>query len=572
MRWNHYPTSRQKIRWERILKPSNNLTRLLATYFPNVLIVALAIGIPIALPTGLARNVGYVDPNLYIGYALNHSWLMSAGGYEYHATRLPFIWIIETLLQFSRYIEFGLLFKAITLVSLGLILNKLGSHLEINNLAKWSLVTSILISPIAISISSWTIPNGWAAIFCLLMIVNSFNNEHQLKDRIFGGMLFATCLLMNVYGAIISLFACLTIKFIIRDTAAKSKIKNLKDYFLFSIASMAVYELIWRYIWHGKTSMWMEHLKLFLNRDEVSVTYWGPVLNFSEQGVWTLFILGLAVPMYNLLSKRIALTKIQIACYSGSLALTLLSIIAYLVKINIAYTQYFYLYFYLPIFVLTTFAAISQIKSRQLLYTGMFLSINFLIILITAFAGINWLTTTNIIFLATFILIFTIATKKNAAKVQNQVSLTSTFLGMILLFLIPPFMSGYSSEQNERNELLIQDQRKVFEEISLLPSNFGKVATWYEPDEIGYRGAILSSIGFHLLRLEGGGENQPFPSVSGWKIRKGTIPDYLIAITSDTWRWNGELKNRNMYEVKREVTLPSKKVKMYIFHRLRGKS
>jgi hypothetical protein len=143
---------------------------------------------------------------------------------------------------------------------------------------------------------------------------------------------------------------------------------------------------------------------------------------------------------------------------------------------------------------------------------------------------------------------------------------------MILLFLIPPFMSGYSSEQNERNELLIQDQRKVFEEISLLPSNFGKVATWYEPDEIGYRGAILSSIGFHLLRLEGGGENQPFPSVSGWKIRKGTIPDYLIAITSDTWRWNGELKNRNMYEVKREVTLPSKKVKMYIFHRLRGKS
>jgi hypothetical protein len=125
--------------------------------------------------------------------------------------------MIEILLAISRYLDFGLLFKAITLLTLGLILNKLGSSLKISKFAKWMLISSILISPIAISISSWTIPNGWASIFCLLMVVHSLTDNAKLRSGMIGGLLFATCLLMNVYGALISLFASLIIKFVMRE-------------------------------------------------------------------------------------------------------------------------------------------------------------------------------------------------------------------------------------------------------------------------------------------------------------------------------------------------------------------
>ena len=546
--------------------------QLVPKHFPGWLLALLAIGIPIALPTGLARNIGYVDPNLYIGYALNHSWLMSAGGYEYHATRIPFIWIIEILLDFSSYIEFGLLFKAITLLSLGFILSKLGHNLELTGITKWMLIASILISPIAISISSWTIPNGWAAIFCLMLIVNSFNTVYKLGHQMFQGLLLATCLLMNVYGAFISVFAILIIKFVIRDKNSNSLIKDLKSFFTFTAAGLALYELIWRYIWDGKTSIWMEHVKLFVNRDEVSMNYWGPVLNFSEQGVWTVLILGLIVPIYNLSSGRIVLTNLQRGCYSGSLGLTAVSIIAYLIKVNIAYTQFFYLYFYLPIVVLTLFAAISQIKSSQTLYAGMFLSMNFFIILVISLVGINWLDSKNIALLTGLMLILTTVKSEKTRKTQTKFNLSAALLGMILLFLVPPFMSGYSSEKNELNELLVQDQRKVFEEISKLPSDSGKVGTWYEPDVIGYRGAIISSLSFHLLRLEGTEENQPTPTIESWQSRKGIIPDYIVAIASDEWNWSGQAEDQTRYKVKSEITLPSQEAKMYIFERSRGKN
>lgn len=563
---------RKRFRLESILKRSNNPMQSLPKYLPGCFFATLAIGIPIALPTGLARNIGYVDPNLYIGYALNHSWLMSAGGYEYHATRLPFIWIIETLLVFSKYIEFGLLFKAEALIVLGFILNKLGHRLKMNSLSKWMLITSILVSPIVISISSWTIPNGWAAMFCLMLIVKSFNNEYKIGHQVLEGILFATCLLMNVYGALISMFTILVIKFVIRENKANSLLKELKRNFLFSVAALALYELIWRYIWGGKTSLWMEHVKLFINRDEVSLNYWGPILNFSQQGVWTLLLLGLAVPTYNLFSKRILLTNIQKGCYSGSLSLTIVSIIAYFVKVNIAYTQFFYLYFYLPIFVLTLFAVFSQLKSSQELYAGLFLSINMFILLVSSFAGINWLDSKNILLLTGLMFILTTVNSEKSFRIQTPFNLSAALLGMILLFLVPPFMSGYSSESNELNELLVQDQRKVFEEISKVPSDFGKVGTWYEPDEIGYRGAIISSLSFHLLRLEGTGENQAIPTIESWQNRRGTNPDYLIAITSDEWKWGGETKDGTRYKVKIEITLPSQETKMYIFERARGEN
>jgi len=241
-------------------------------------------------------------------------------------------------------------------------------------------------------------------------------------------------------------------------------------------------------------------------------------------------------------------------------------------KVNIAYTQFFYLYFYLPIFVLTIFAAISQIKSSQAIYAGLFLFINFFIILVISFVGINWLDSTNIALLTGLMFILATVKSENSRKTQTQFTLSATVLGMILLFLIPPFMSGYSSEKNELNELLIRDQRKVFEEISKVPSQLGKVGTWYEPDAIGYRGAIISSLGFHLLRLEGAEENRPLPTIGSWRNKKGVIPEYIITITSNAWNWNGEAENQTRYKVKREIFLPSQESKMNIFQRFRGRS
>ena len=62
------------------------------------------------IPTARGHNTGYVYPNLYIGYATNLKWLVESGGFEYHATRLPFIGLINFIITLSSQ-HFGLIYK-----------------------------------------------------------------------------------------------------------------------------------------------------------------------------------------------------------------------------------------------------------------------------------------------------------------------------------------------------------------------------------------------------------------------------------------------------------------------------
>jgi hypothetical protein len=55
-------------------------------------------------------NIGYVDPNIYIGYSENWKGLVEIAGYDYHATRLPFIALLKLLSLTGTYL-FWLAYK-----------------------------------------------------------------------------------------------------------------------------------------------------------------------------------------------------------------------------------------------------------------------------------------------------------------------------------------------------------------------------------------------------------------------------------------------------------------------------
>ena len=135
------------------------------------------------------------------------------------------------------------------------------------------------------------------------------------------------------------------------------------------------------------------------------------------------------------------------------------------------------------------------------------------------------------------------------------------FLGQLF---IRPLLLSYSTDDNPIAEKLLVDEIAYNSFLSKLNPGFGKVATWYEPDESAYRNSLISSSAFHLLRIEGpaASNSRPILDRNSWNLRKGEEIECLVLITSINWKVSDELSNYSDFINITEEILPSKSAKL----------
>ena len=496
------------------------------SYFQSTVFRALTISIVVTLvPTARAHNTGYVDPNLYIGYATNLKWLVESGGYEYHATRLPFIGFINLLLKISSE-NFGILYKLFTLFWLVLIVLKICKKINIPNTLSMGLAFLISFSPLVVSALSWTMPNAFAAVFSCALLVYVFKEKIRKLDILSIGFLITTSFLLNAFGSSLMIILILTTRFLYRDTYF-SYVKETSFILLSAALTSIGYQGIWSYILNIPGSFWKPHFDVIFNR-ALLISNWVPFSDPTSQGVTSFLILGSVLLLLALVCKQQRISKLNAPIFA--LLLTYIyTWITYFIQLNYSFNAFWYYYIYLPLFVLT------PIVSMKLL--------------LTVFHPKIW--------------------SLQSVTKPKYVSMILLPILVLMMFFTqfknPSLMTGYNSNSNSISSSLLKDEIALNRALTSLPSQSKQTATWYEPDPEGYRGALISSTSFHLIRFEGAGENQSTLDLEDYLRRNGVTPACLVMITSIQWEPTLELNNMRELERISQIKLPSNRANLSIY-------
>jgi hypothetical protein len=154
------------------------------------------------------------------------------------------------------------------------------------------------------------------------------------------------------------------------------------------------------------------------------------------------------------------------------------------------------------------------------------------------------------------------------SKKLNQISLLKyrviVFLPIFLIlnilllqFKSTSLITAYSSNSHIVSNDLLKDEIELNKILSKLPPGKKEVTTWYEPDTEGYRGSLISSTSFHLIRFEGAGKNSVKLNFEDYYKRNGTLPICVVMITSKKWTLKNEIAPEEGYLLTRKIVLPS---------------
>jgi hypothetical protein len=484
----------------------------------------LAVGIAFLtslIPTARGHNTGYVDPNLYIGYATNLKWLVESGGFEYHATRLPFIGLINFIITLSSQ-HFGLIYKFLIIFFVAFFCLKSAELLLLSRKLATSVTILICLSPIVISAASWTMPNAFAAVFSCSLILFVLKERTSIAESIVIGLLLTTSFLLNAFGS-----SLVIILIVVADWLRKSSISRfILTYFWigFGILITALsYQLIWTFVLELPGSFWKPHFNVIFNR-ELLISNWVPISSPTSQGVTPYVILGAILVVVFLISRSQKISSLRVPTVA-LIAAFLFTWITYFMKINFSFNAFWYYYPYLPIMILTTLVTLKVV-----------------VIISSRFFTLQQ---SNLQQLGLACLLL--------------VGISTTF-GLQLKN--PSLMTAYNSSSNDTSSQLLEDEIAMSEFLRALPNNRDWVATWYELDSTGYRGSLISSSSFHLLRFEGARENQTTLDFEDYFKRNQVRPLCLVMITSTSWVVTTEFDQTNAYSKRSSVILPSERAKL----------
>jgi hypothetical protein len=488
-----------------------------------------AIGIALLItliPTARGHNIGYVDPNLYIGYATNLKWLVESGGFEYHATRLPFIGLIQLILSLSTQ-YFGYIYKLIAAFSIAFLCLKSSEVLQIPKRFAILVTTLISLSPLAISAYSWTMPNAFAAMFSCWLILFVLKETNRNIHLLVIGVMITTSFLLNAFGSSLVILLIITVHWL-----RKKSLRNfVYNYFIISLGisiTAILFQLFWSFVLKLPGSFWKPHFDIILNRD-LLVSSWAPISSPLSQGVTSYLILGVTLILLVVICKVQKITNLLIPIFA-LIVVYVFSWVTYFMKLNFSFNAFWYYYPYLPIFILTTLIAVKVI---------LIINLNFL--------------------------------KHRRLNKFEFVTATLLVLGISTTFgfqlINPNIMTAYNSSSNIASALLLKDEIALSEVLKTLPSNKNWVATWYEPDPTSHRGSLISSSSFHLLRFEGAGENQSTLDFEEYSRRSGIRPICLVMLTSKSWKATTEFDRTEEYAKISSMVLPSNMTKLTIYCR-----
>jgi hypothetical protein len=488
----------------------------------------------VLFPVARASNIGYVDPNMYIGYSLAQEWLMESSGYEYHATRFPFIYVLKLSSIFGPDL-FAIAFRAVLMLLIFLAACGLIKLVELDAKSKLVLILFIGMSPIATAASSMTLANGFAAILTLLAISVLFVKSDISYWRIYlSGSIATLAVLTNAW---IGSLGFLGIAFWIL-TEKNKKFEKLLNLSMSILVSAGTLELLWKLKYGLESSIWSPHIDL-LSGGKTSGGFgeWKSLFELWKNGIfpWTfisLTAIGVVFPSLVIIYKRQNLVAKRLALLI--LFLTIASLLSHFMGFNPQFASAWYFFGNFPSYALAVILLCRIIEGSSINIVS-FVFAMFLVFVLLKHQGapVQILT-----MLAVAPIFFDSRgqdrklTKKTPGIIAFMIACTFS----IVFFASAKnsfFGNSYNYSGNTKSMELYKDQLFYMKELQTYTSQRHKVAVWNSAeDTTGYLGALTSTSAFHLLRLEGKAAATKVPDPQMWLKRHNILPEYILIITS----------------------------------------
>jgi hypothetical protein len=527
----------------------------------------------VLFPVARASNIGYVDPNMYIGYSLAQEWLMESSGYEYHATRFPFIYVLKLSSIFGPDL-FAIAFRAVLMLLIFLAACGLIKLVELDTKSKLVLILFISMSPIATAASSMTLANGFAAILTLLAISVLFVKSDISYWRIYlSGSIATVAVLTNAW---IGSLGFLGIAFWIL-TEKNKKFGKLLNLSMSILVSAVTLELLWKLKYGLENSIWSPHIDL-LSGGQTSGGFgeWKSLLELWKTGIfpWTfisLTAIGVVFPSLVIIYKRQNLAAKRLALLI--LFLTIASLLSHFMGFNPQFASAWYFFGNFTSYALAVILLyrITEGSSTNLISFVFAMFLVFVLLqpqgaplqISTILQGVPLQILTMLAIAPIF---FNSPSQKG--KLTKKTSEIFTFI-IACTFSIVFFASAlnsffgnsYNYSGNTRSMELYKDQLFYMKELQTYTSQRHKVAVWNSAeDTTGYLGALTSTSAFHLIRLEGKAAATKVPDPQMWLKRYNIFPEYILIITSKkNTSFLTESKNLEMngYKEIRSKSFPS---------------
>ena len=494
-----------------------------------------------AIPTGTYKNLGYVDPNMYVGYGRNLEWFIENVTYEYHATRLPLILVLKVLLSFSSGL-FGFLFKffCFSVVSVSWYYLCKNFKLSLGKTFLGALI--LLMSPLVVSASSWTFTNSFAIIIsCLLLPIATKENL-----RVFGllglGVVLTNVAILNV------LFSILCLIFIIPFLLCKG-FWRLTSKFLWigagSLAMWVIFEFLWKYVLGFPGSIWKEQLAaVFSGTGRWAQDYWKPltyVLGNSSSAInfVSFLVIGFLLNTLLFLFHRKHGGEIKSSVmYVPAALLTITLFILYTFKIYIGFTEVWYFYIFLLcqiVFLLNLLLSsniiISRVVPEFILFVTIILYLVIQVNYSTRVSSEAFFLLAVVLFVASHRIVKTL--KLHTESISSRYIPTIAFLsifGWALLFSNPTWSSSYISDDNQRNSEFLREQLSVMSYVARISDSNKGIALWTGNDPTGVLGGLESTLSFHKIRLDLLGPARNEINIKDWSENRGFPPNKIIVL------------------------------------------
>jgi len=511
--------------------------------FPNLMLLkrSLTFSLFISLiPTGTYKNLGYVDPNMYIGYGINLEWLVNYVGYEYHATRIPLIAFIGVLIKLPTFL-FGFLFKFICLSIFSISWFFTCRNFKIHNTKVHLGAFILLMSPLSISSSSWTFPNSFAVILAVTILPIVTKPIYNRKDPYLLGLMLANVGIMNV------LFAVLSAVFLIPLFLGKSfsgKILTLIRIIIGGSFTWVGFEIIWKFFLKLPGSISKPQFDATFSVKGWSDEYWKPInYIFSNKPLAANFLsfLFVAIVLSSVLHFRnpsmMRFSNINSLYYSNTI-FGLVIFILYFGKAYIGFSELWY--FYIVIF--SYFAFLIQILVSSDKFINSIVPQFLAGITIASYLKIQFhifpnsgpiitvITTIVFFFLLQHILNFIELQKIGIPTIKQATLVIAILVSWSLLFLNPTLSYSYSGAGNSNNSKYLEDQISLIDYLESLSLEPGKVALYAGPDPSGIIGGLESTLTFHLIRLDGRNATSPQINLSKWENEHRTRLENIVIL------------------------------------------
>ena len=524
-----------------------------------------AVSTVIALfPSTRLGNIGFVDPNFYLGYSQAFNWLTNQQDTQYHATRLPFILLLK-IITFVNPEFVGLLYKIILISIFIYSWQKISrnSGVKSEKIIFWT-GAALALSPIMISATAWTVAQSFALVISFAFWAIATHKDVGRLHSAYLGSLLIILLNTNAFVCAMNILGFCTFLLFSKKNLASRGI-----FFLLSIIlNLTLYEFIWQRILGQSKSLWKEHFLILRSgaTDNKGYGEWRSIFwqieNDQIPWLFLSLLITLILATYFLLTHKNR--EIPDGLVPTVLAMTSASMLLSLFGFNPQFTSYWYFYFNLLPMSLLLIYILKQLKSRSESETNDYLVIFTVVTLFLSVYANQRLRPSTSILLLLGILLYYVIIRNKIYKTQMFYEIICISCAFLLLFFDKSLVSSYVSS-DERNVQFLNDEYKLIEIIKKLPQERNSVAAWSSPDQSGFAGGLISLIGYHLIRLEGLENQTTTPELSAWKQRNGSYPKYLVSIVNKEYNYSDiNIINCN-YVLKDTTLLPSKLIEIYVY-------